>query len=278
MNAPALKNRLKSQQLGTPTWGYADSGTRFHTLRRPWTPRNLSERLEDAAQVQAFTGICPFIDLHTAWDSSADWSATRLEAELLGLRIGAINPHLFADDDYALGTVCHPLKLIREKALKALLEGVEIGRATNAKVLSLWFADGTSMPGQDSFHERRERLEAALADVYAAMPGEMRMVVEYKFFEPCFYHMDLADWGSAFALCQRLGKKARVLVDMGHHPLGTNTQHIVTLPPPQNPPRVTFNLSQLAGNFLSVRFIDNVVGACTLNDSSAGHLRPLREI
>lgn len=229
MENSQIRQLLRAQALGTPSWGYADSGTRFHVLRRPWTPRNLEEKLEDAAQVHRFTGVCPMVDLHTSWDTSADWDATRRYAESLGLRIGAINPHLFAEDDYALGTVCHPSVAIRRKSLDRLLEGVAIGRATGAGVLSLWFADGTNVPGQDSFRRRRAALEAALAEVYAAMPDTMRMVIEYKFFEPAFYHMDLADWGGALLLAQRLGERARVLVDMGHHALGTNIEHIVAL-------------------------------------------------
>ena len=221
--------RLRAQCLGIPTWGFADSGTRFHTLRRPWSPRTLSERLEDAAQVQRFTGVCPRVDLHTGWDASPDWAATRREVEAHGLVVGAINPHLFADDRYALGTVCHPAAEVRQYSLERLLEGVEIGRATGATVLSLWFADGTNMPGQDSFLRRRRALEEALHRVYAAMPAEMSLVIEYKFFEPAFYHMDLADWGGACLLAQRLGERARVLVDMGHHALGTNIEHIVAL-------------------------------------------------
>ncbi|MGD0158459.1 MAG: L-rhamnose isomerase [Terracidiphilus sp.] len=224
-----IKIRLKQQLIGTPSWGYGDSGTRFHVLRRPWTPRNLNERIDDAAQVQKYTGVCPLFDLHTAWDRSADWKATRAYAEGLGLKIGAVNPHLFADDDYVLGTVCHPLEQVRQKSLDKLLEGVAIAKAVGAKVISMWFADGTNVPGQDSFRLRRRRLEDAMQAVYSAMPDDVRMVIEYKFFEPSFYHMDLADWGSAYLLASRLGPRAKVLVDLGHHANGTNIEHIVAL-------------------------------------------------
>jgi L-rhamnose isomerase / sugar isomerase len=224
-----IKEKLKQQKLGTPSWGYNDSGTRFHTLRRPWTPRNLNERIEDAAQVQKYTGVCPLFDLHTAWDQSDDWSDTRSYAESLGLKIGAINPHLFAEDDYALGTICHPFEKIRKKSVDKLLEGVEIAKEVGGTIMSMWFADGTNMPGQDNFRTRRIYLEEAMQKVYDAMTDEMRMVIEYKFFEPAFYHMDLADWGSAYMLAETLGDKAKVLVDMGHHPLGTNIEHIVAL-------------------------------------------------
>lgn len=224
-----ISTKLRNQQIGTPSWAYGDSGTRFHVLRRPWTARNLNERLDDAAQVQKFTGVCPFVDLHTAWDQSPDWAKTRQYAESLGLKIGAVNPHLFADDDYALGTICHPLEKVRRKSLEKLLEGVEIARAVGATVMSLWFADGTNIPGQDNFRLRRIRMEKALHKLYDAMPENVRMVIEYKFFEPSFYHMDLADWGSAFLMASKLGQRAKVLVDLGHHPNGTNIEHIVAL-------------------------------------------------
>ena len=224
-----VKARLKEQAIGTPTWGYADSGTRFHVLRRPTAPRTLEEKLEDAAQVQRVTGVCPYLDLHTAWDHSDDWGKVRRYATELGLRIGAVNPHLFDDDDYALGTLCNPDPRVRSKSLGKLLEGVDIASQVGASVLSLWFADGTDYPGQDGFRIRRQRLQEGLGRVYQAMPPGLRMVIEYKLFEPGFYHMDLADWGGSYMLARALGDRARVLVDLGHHAHGTNIEHIVAL-------------------------------------------------
>lgn len=224
-----IKEKLKSQKIGTPSWGYADSGTRFHVWRRPWSPRNLEEKLQDAAQVQKYTGVCPYVDLHTAWDTADDWGAVRRYAESLGLRIGAINPHLFEDDDYVLGTVCNPDERIRRKSIDKLLEGIEICKAVGSKVLSLWFADGTDFPGQDSFRIRKRRMEEALAKVYAAMPADVKMVIEYKLFEPAFYHMDIADWGMAYVLATKLGERAQALVDLGHHALGANIEQIVAV-------------------------------------------------
>ena len=228
-DSQSVKARLKEQVIGTPTWGYADSGTRFHVLRRASAPRSLEEKLEDAAQVQRVTGVCPYVDLHTAWDHSDDWATVRRYATDLGLRIGAVNPHLFDDDDYALGTLCNPSPRVRSKSLAKLLEGVEIGRQVGAAVLSLWFADGTDYPGQDGFRIRRQRLQEGLGRVYQAMPPDLRMVIEYKLFEPGFYHMDLADWGGSYMLARALGERARVLVDLGHHAHGTNIEHIVAL-------------------------------------------------
>ncbi len=228
-NKQEILRALKEQKIGTPSWGYGDSGTRFHVLHRAASPRSLEEKLEDAAAVNRCTGVCPFVDLHTAWDRSDDWGRVRRYAADLGLRIGAINPHLFEEDDYVLGSVCNPFERIQEKSIGKLIEGVEIARAVGATVISLWFADGTDYPGQDSFRARRKRLERGLARVYAAMSDDMKMVIEYKLFEPGFYQMDLADWGSAYVLARELGDRARVLVDLGHHPLGANIEQIVAL-------------------------------------------------
>lgn len=224
-----ITEKLKAQKIGTPSWGYTDSGTRFHVWRRPWSPRNLEEKLQDAAQAQKYTGVCPYVDLHTAWDFADDWGAIRRYAESLGLQIGAVNPHLFDDDDYVLGTVCNPDERIRRKSIDKLLEGIEICKAVGSKVLSLWFADGTDFPGQDGFRVRKQRMENALAQVYAALPDDVKMVLEYKLFEPSFYHMDIADWGMAYVLTTRLGPKAQVLVDLGHHALGVNIEQIVAI-------------------------------------------------
>jgi L-rhamnose isomerase / sugar isomerase len=225
----ALRKKLKAQRIGTPTWGYADSGTRFHVYRRPYSPRTLEEKLQDAAQVQAFTGVCPYVDLHTAWDHSDDWPRVRRYAESLGLKIGAVNPHLFADDDYVLGTICNPSARVRRKSVAKLKEGVAIAQAVGSTALSLWFPDGTDYPGQDGFRIRKQRLEEALAEVYATMPAGMKMLIEYKLFEPSFYHTDLADWGMAYLAAAKLGDRAQVLIDLGHHAQGANIEQITAV-------------------------------------------------
>ena len=229
IDAGAVKARLKEQKIGTPTWGYGDSGTRFHVLRRASRPRTLEEKLDDAAVVQKLTGVCPYVDLHTAWDTSDDWGRIRRYASDRGLRIGAINPHLFEEDDYVLGSLCNPSERVREKSIGKLIEAVEIAKSVGASVISLWFADGTDYPGQDSFRARKKRLLDGLARVYKTMSTDMKMVIEYKLFEPGFYHMDLADWGGSYMFARALGEKARVLVDLGHHAQGANIEHIVAL-------------------------------------------------
>ncbi|WP_067928866.1 L-rhamnose isomerase [Alicyclobacillus shizuokensis] len=223
----SIKSKLKSLIIETPSWGYANSGTRFKVFRQPGVPRNPYEKLEDAALVHRLTGVCPKVAIHIPWDHVDDYRDLKAYAEQLGLQIGAVNPNLFQDDDYALGSVCHPRKEVREKAVAHMLQCVEIMKAVNSDVLSLWIADGTNYPGQDDFRKRRQYLIEALERVYTELPEGARMLIEYKFFEPAFYHTDLPDWGTAYSCCLKLGDKAQVLVDLGHHPQGTNIAHIV---------------------------------------------------
>lgn len=145
------------------------------------------------------------------------------------MRIGAVNPNLFQEAEYKLGSVCNADAAVRRMATDHLLECVDIGKKVGSTLLSLWFADGTNYPGQDSFVERRKRMLECLAEVYATLPETMRMLIEYKFFEPGFYHTDLCDWGTALLMCKKLGGRAQVLVDLGHHPQGTNVEHVVAI-------------------------------------------------
>ncbi|MCD6302237.1 MAG: L-rhamnose isomerase [Anaerolineae bacterium] len=223
----AVKDALKSQWIETPSWGYADSGTRFKVFAQPGAAQTTEQKLEDAAQVHKYTGIAPSVALHIPWDKVDDYDALRDYAEGLGLKLGAINPNLFQDDEYKLGSLCHPDPKVRRQAIDHILECVDIAKATGSDIISLWLADGTNYPGQDSFRGRKHRLLEALEEVYAAMPEPMRLLIEYKFFEPAFYHTDLGDWGTALMYAQKLGERAQVLVDLGHHPLGTNIEQIV---------------------------------------------------
>jgi L-rhamnose isomerase/sugar isomerase len=192
-------------------------------------PRDPLEKLQDAAQVHRHTGICPSVAIHIPWDRVESFADLSEHAHSLGMRIGAVNPNLFQEQDYKLGSITNPDPRVRQKATDHLLECVRIAEEVGSSLLSLWFADGTNYPGQDSFTERRHCLLDCLSRVYAAMPETMRMLVEYKFYEPAFYHTDLFDWGSALLTCQKLGPRAQVLVDLGHHPQGTNVEQIVAL-------------------------------------------------
>jgi L-rhamnose isomerase/sugar isomerase len=220
---------LRRLEIETPSWGYGNSGTRFHVYPWPGAARTVWEKLADAALVHELTGVCPSVAIHVPWDRVDDWGELRRYAEGIGIRIGAVNPNLFGDDDYRLGSLCHPDAAVRAKALDRCLECVEIAEEVGSSIISLWLADGTNYPGQDDLRERHERLVEGLQALYARLPGGMRLLVEYKFFEPAFYSTDLPDWGTAAVVCRRLGPQAQVLVDTGHHPMGTNVEQIVAL-------------------------------------------------
>src|SRR5881392_2612114 len=222
-------DRLAALEIETPSWGYGNSGTRFHVYPWPGAARTVWERIEDAALVHRLTGCCPSVALHIPWDRVEDWGLLRRQAEESGIRIGAINPNLFGDDEYRLGSVCHPDESVRRRALEHCRECIEIAQAVGSSLISLWLADGTNYPGQDDLRGRHERLLDGLEQVYGSLRPGMRLLVEYKFFEPGFYSTDLPDWGTAALACRRLGSQAQVLVDTGHHPQGTNVEQIVAL-------------------------------------------------
>ncbi len=222
-----VKQKLKELKIETPSWGYGDSGTRFKVFKQKGMPRNLFEKLDDAAQVNKFTGICPSVAIHIPWDKEDNWEKVKKHAEEKGLKIGAVNPNLFQEEEYIYGSVCNSKKNIREKAISHLKECVEIMKTIGSDILSLWFADGTNYPGQGDIRARKHWMQEALKSIYNIVPDSARMLIEYKFFEPAFYHTDIADWGMAYAFASKLGKKAEVLIDLGHHALGTNIEQIV---------------------------------------------------
>ena len=229
VDVPSVEARLRELVIETPSWGYADSGTRFGVFPQPGRPRDVFERVEDAAEVHRLTGTAGAVAMHFPWDAVDDYGALRAHVEAAGLRVGAVNPNLFQDPDYKLGSVTHPDAAIRARAVEHMIECVGIARELGSDAQSLWLADGTNYPGQDDLRARRRRMLESLQRVYAELPEEQTFLVEYKFFEPAFYATDLADWGSALLTCQALGERAEVLVDLGHHAQGTNVEQIVAL-------------------------------------------------
>jgi len=221
------RKMIGSLNIETPSWGYGDSGTRFKVFRKQGVPRNPFEKLEDAAIVHRLTGCAPSVALHIPWDKVEDYDQLKKHAEDLGLKLGAINPNVFQDDEYMLGSVCNANAAVRRRAINHLVECVEVMKKTGSDILSLWYADGTNYPGQADLRKRKHWLEEAHREVYSHLADNHRMLIEYKFFEPAFYHTDLADWGMAHNLAIKLGPKAEVLVDTGHHAQGTNVEHIV---------------------------------------------------
>jgi L-rhamnose isomerase/sugar isomerase len=219
--------RLDRLEIETPSWGYGNSGTRFHVYPWPGAARTVEERIADAGLVHRLTGCCPRVAIHIPWDRIDDYAGLSRLATSEGIEIGAVNPNLFGEDDYRLGSLCSPDGAVRATALQHVADCVEIARTVGSKAISLWLADGTSYAGQDDLRGRYSRLVAGLEEVYAALDPEMTLLVEYKFFEPAFYSTDLPDWGTAALLCRHVGPQARVLVDTGHHPQGTNIEQIV---------------------------------------------------
>jgi L-rhamnose isomerase/sugar isomerase len=255
LDQAAVKTALRNQHVETPSWSFGNSGTRFKVFTQQGIPRNAHEKIEDAATVHRFTGMAPTVAVHIPWDKVADYGELARHARNLGVGIGAVNPNVFQDDDYRLGSVCNPDPAVRRKAIGHLLECVDIMDATGSKDLSIWLADGLNYPGQDSIAARQDRLDEALRIVYDRLGDDQRMLLEYKFFEPAFYATDVPDWGTSYLHCVELGPKAQVLVDTGHHAPGTNIEFIVAL---------LLRKSRLGGFHFNSRFYaddDLMVGA-----------------
>ncbi|MCX7805124.1 MAG: L-rhamnose isomerase [Planctomycetota bacterium] len=227
VNVAEVRLRLKNLRIETPSWGYGDSGTRFGVFRQPAAARDIFEKLEDAACVHRFTGVTPSVALHIPWDKCDDWNRLKAHAKSLGLSIGAINPNLFQDECYKFGSFCNADPKVRRRAREHVLECIAIMKKLGSRVLSLWFADGTNYPGQGDFVSRKRWMQEELAAVYAKLPKDAQMLIEYKLFEPAFYHTDIADWGMAYVFASKLGPRAKVLVDLGHHAHGVNIEHLV---------------------------------------------------
>jgi L-rhamnose isomerase/sugar isomerase len=224
-----VESALRAQALELPSWAFGNSGTRFAVFSQPGVPRNPFEKLDDAAEVHRLTGVAPSVALHIPWDRVDDVAALNAHAGELGLRIGAINPNLFQEPEYKLGSLCHPDGDVRRRAVQHVRECIDVATQVGSTAISLWLADGTNYPGQDSLRGRRGRLLDSLHQIYDALAAGQELLVEYKLYEPAFYATDLADWGSALLACQELGERANVLVDLGHHAQGVNIEQIVSL-------------------------------------------------
>ena len=215
--------------LETPSWGYSDTGTRFGKFLQDAAAIDVYDKFADAGQVNAFTGCCPTVAVHVLWDFRPDTRPAELAefAAKHGVRIGAINPNLFQDQIYKYGSLCHQDESVRAQAIQHMRESVELGKALASRYVSLWLADGSNYPGQANIRRRKQFLVEALREVADSMSQQQTLLVEYKPFEPAFYHTDLADWGMAYVVAKALGPKAKVLVDTGHHYAAQNIEQIV---------------------------------------------------
>jgi L-rhamnose isomerase/sugar isomerase len=224
------KKALDSFFIEVPSWGFANTGTRFGKFVQAAAAMTTPEKLADAGQVHAYTGCCPTVAMHVLWDFSngvADVPAVEKAAAAAGVRIGAINPNVFQDQIYKHGSLANPDAEIRKSALSHILDCVEIQNKTGSRDLSLWFADGTNFPGSGSIRQRKRWFLEGLQAVHAALNDRQRMLVEYKPFEPAFYQTDIADWGMSYILSKQSGPRAKVLVDTGHHYQAQNIEQIV---------------------------------------------------
>lgn len=224
---PEILTTLERQAIEVPSWAYGNSGTRFKVYGTEGTPRTPFEKIADAAEVNRQTGLAPKVALHIPWDKVDDYGQLRSYAEGLGISLGTINSNTFQDDDYKFGALTHEDAAIRRKAINHHLECIEVMDATGSQDLKIWLAEGSNYPGQADMRGRQDRLADSLQEIYAGLSGDQRMVLEYKFFEPSFYHMDVPDWGTSYAQVAALGERAMVCLDTGHHAPGTNIEFIV---------------------------------------------------
>jgi L-rhamnose isomerase/sugar isomerase len=218
---------LAEQTIELPSWAFGNSGTRFKVFGQPGVARDPYEKIEDAAQVHKHTGVAPRVSLHIPWDRVDDFGKLTAHAHDLGVGIGAVNSNLFQDDDYRLGSLTHPDEAVRRKAIDHHAECIDVMRQTGSTDLKIWLPDGTNYPGQDDLRGRQDRLADSLQQIYALLDPEHRLLLEYKFFEPYFYAMDIPDWGTSLLHCVALGDQAQVVLDTGHHAPGTNIEFIV---------------------------------------------------
>ena len=222
---------LDSFSIELPSWGFANTGTRFGKFIQPAAATTIEDKFSDAAQVHSLTGACPIIALHTQWDlpnGAQDVGGIRLLAHKYGIRAGSINPNVFQDQEYKYGSVGNPDSTIRRRAIQHILDCIQIAEALECRDISPWFADGSNYPGTQSMADRIEYFEAALKQVHQHLRPNQRLLIEYKPFEPAFYHTDIADWGMALLLARTAGPQSLVLVDTGHHYQSQNIEQIVT--------------------------------------------------
>jgi len=229
-NADGAIAKLDEFRIEIPSWGFANTGTRFGKFLQAGAATNLEEKFADASQVHALTGVTPLLALHVLWDlpgGTADVQEVKRLARKYGIQPGSINPNLFQNQEYKLGSICNPDKAVRNMAIDHLIESAQIAKELDSTDVSLWIADGSNYPGSQSIRNRIIWLEEALQATHDELRPGQRMLVEYKPFEPAFYHTDIADWGMAAHLARSAGPQAKVLVDTGHHYQSQNIEQIV---------------------------------------------------
>lgn len=226
-----VKSAVKNMIIELPSWSVGNSGTRYGTFRDKGAARSVWDKIDDCAEIQRVLGICPVMASHVLWDVTEDgkYTPVREYAEKKGMRIGTVHPNTFSGQELRFGSLCSPIKEVRDQTAQHFKDCVKMAREMNSKVIGVWVADGTNYPGQDSLRERKDRLYEGLKVLYDELDDDMEMVLEYKPFEPFFYTSDVQDWGMAKLMCDKLGDKAKVLVDLGHHLAGVNIEQIISI-------------------------------------------------
>jgi L-rhamnose isomerase/sugar isomerase len=223
----AISDRLAEQAIELPSWAFGNSGTRFKVFSQPGVPRDPFEKIADAAQVHKYTALSPSVALHIPWDKVDSYADLKNHADDHGVALGTINSNTFQDDIYKLGSLTHSDAKTRQTAIDHHFECIDIMGETGSRDLKIWLADGTNYPGQDDMRGRQDRLTESLQKIYERIGEGQRLVLEYKIFEPAFYHMDVPDWGTSYAQVAALGDRATVCLDTGHHAPSTNIEFIV---------------------------------------------------
>jgi len=233
MNSPTSDKvfaALETFRIELPSWGFANTGTRFGKFIQPAAATTTEEKFSDAGQVHLLTGVCPSVALHVLWDCPEGVQSTdeiRRFASRYGITPGSINPNLFQDQEYKYGSFGNPDNSVRRRALQHTKDSVEIAKRLHSRDISLWFADGSNYPGTANIRQRKKWFAEALKESHGELSPDQRLLVEYKPFEPAFYHTDIADWGMALLLARAAGPQAKVLVDTGHHYAAQNIEQIV---------------------------------------------------
>ena len=222
-----ISGQLDSLAIEVPSWAYGNSGTRFKVFGTPGTPRTVEEKIADAAAVHRFTGLAPTVALHIPWDMVDDFGKLKGHAADHGVGLGTVNSNTFQDEDYRLGSLASADPKVRRKAVEHNLDCIAVMDEIGSRDLKIWLADGSNYPGQADMRARQEWLAEGLQTIYDRLGDDQRLVLEYKFFEPAFYHTDVPDWGTSYVQCAALGDKAVVCLDTGHHAPGTNIEFIV---------------------------------------------------
>jgi L-rhamnose isomerase / sugar isomerase len=230
INVDKVVAKLKEQVIELPSWAVGNSGTRYGTFRDEGAARTIWDKIDDCEEIQRVLGICPVMASHVSWDKTDDgkFEPVRKYAEEKGLKIGTVHPNTFMGQQFRFGSICSPIEEVRSNTIEHFKECIRITREMGSKTIGMWLADGTNYPGQDSLRERKHRLFEGLKALYDAMDEDMKLLLEYKPFEPFFYTTDVADWGMSYMMCSKLGDRAKVLVDLGHHLPGVNVEHIIS--------------------------------------------------